>query len=150
MPFPSEGYAAVNAYGAESLALTGPLSTVEGAWFAPFAAFNGWYDPYSVHTLTIEGYAGSTLVGSTTTPLVLGFQFLEMGFTGPVDRMVFHTGASSPQWYLFDDMRLNVIPREEWREPGPGPSVPEPETWLLLGVGLAVLSACSSRFLRPA
>ncbi len=132
LAFPSGEQVAFNGYGIP-MTLEGDM-TVAGAWFAPWTADDQWYDGYSAHSVTIEGWYEGVLIGSDTLNLdPTAFRYLATDF-GPVDwlRIRADDGAQA-RWFLMDDLdvtRISVVHAI---------AVPESPTWLLLFGGLAVI-----------
>lgn len=95
----------------------------DGALFSAFAA-NDSFQGFSSTTITVNGYNGTTLVGSATMNLTPnGFTYLNASLNG-VDRLDF-LSSGSPQWWLMDNFTYN--------------STPEPGSLLLFGTGLLAL-----------
>ena len=110
--FPSGSNAASNGGGVESVAVASSSPFVlNSLWVSTWAAYNDFYF-YSSRTLTIEGYYGDILVGSSTINLSADkFDFWEPGITSPIDRLVFKNDGGDLRWWLMDD--LFITPAEQ-------------------------------------
>ena len=109
--FPSGSNAASNGGGVESVAVASSSPFVlNSLWVSTWAAYNNFYR-YSSRTLTIEGYYGDILVGSSTFNLSANkFDFWEPGITSPINRLVFKSDGDN-RWWLMDD--LSITPAEQ-------------------------------------
>jgi hypothetical protein len=138
LAFPSGEQVAFNGYGLPVYLEAGSL-LVTGAWFAPWTAEDHWYDPYSAHSVTMQGWTDGVLVGSDTLNLdPSAFRYLATDF-GPVDQIrILADGGTTARWFLMDNLDLSIAPPSTTGGGG-GSAVPEPSTWLLLAGGLVVL-----------
>ncbi len=139
LAFPSGDQVLFNGYGSSDLTVYGQDMLVAGAWFAPWGTDNGWYDPYSAHAVTMDGYdASGALVGSATMALDPGgFHYLATNF-GPIDTLHIRTDSQSARWLLMDNFDVTVPTQSSQIDTTVG-TVPEPPTWILLFGGLAVI-----------
>ncbi len=93
----------------------------------PSVFVGAWFAGYGEATVTVQMYLQGSLVA--TSPTLAPSEtpsFLASGYTGLVDRLVF----ASPQqaFYAMDDFSFEAAP------------VPEPQAWLLMAGGLALLA----------
>ncbi|UCG56934.1 MAG: hypothetical protein JSU70_18980 [Phycisphaerales bacterium] len=104
--FPSGSNAAFNDDGVELLAVASSCPFVlNSLWVSTWAAFNS-FQYYSCRTLTIEGYYGDMLVGSSTINLSADrFDFWEPGITAPINKLVFKSDGPYRYW-LMDDLSI--------------------------------------------
>ncbi len=139
LAFPSGDQVLFNGYGSPDLTIYGENMTVAGAWFAPWDTDNGWYDPYSAHAVTMDGYdASGALVGSATLSLdPSGFRYLAADF-GPIDTLHIRTDSQSARWLLMDNFYV-TMPTQQILTDTTAATVPEPSTWVLLFSGLCVI-----------
>jgi hypothetical protein len=127
LAFPSGEHVLFNAWGTATLFIDAQRLDLTGAWFAPWTAHDQWYDPYSAHSVTIEGWTNGTFVGSDTLALdPAAFRYLATDF-GPVEQLRIRAdvGADHIGWFLMDNMNVTITPRPEVQGVA---SVPEPSS----------------------
>ncbi len=98
--------------------------SVEVSTFSQFDAFQPW----SSTSLTVEGYAGATLVGSITMPLTVGFQTFNADFNN-IDKLVFLNDGTRDHYWALDNITYTEVP-----EPA--------ATGLIAGLGLVAFGLC--------
>lgn len=125
--FPSESYAAYNGggpTGSGTLNMTlasGQLFKFNSAYVAAFSQNNAFVS-WSSTTVSVKGYLGGTLVGSSTISLSpSSFKQWNPGITSWLDQLVF-TSSGNGKFWLMDNFTYTPIP--------------EPGTLLLLGTAL--------------
>jgi hypothetical protein len=142
LAFPSGEQVLFNGFGTQALHIDAESLTVNGAWFAPWTAYDQWYDPYSAHSVTMEGWQDGLLVGSATLDLdPSAFRYLATDF-GPVEQLRLIANAPST-WYLMDNFDATITPRQiidtgGGNTGGPSGTVPEPSSLVLLAVAVSV------------
>lgn len=102
----------------------GGLTEVQSACFSAWAS-NDNLGPYSASQLTLDGYNGTTLVGSQVVDLTADFVLTAINLGGLVTRVTFTKAEPDldNHYWLMDNLQAN--------------SVPLPPTVLLLLSGLA-------------
>jgi hypothetical protein len=123
-PFPSSPNATYNAFGDESVTMSGGVFTFNGAYFSGWGADNT-AQSYTSSTMTVVGYLGGSFVGSVSTALPAN-SFIWLPANMTVDTLEFHASSDST-WWLMDNLTYNE-------------GVPEPGSLALLISGLALLA----------
>jgi hypothetical protein len=131
--FPSLNNTAYNAYGVVTVSLTSGVEfDFNGAYFTSWAGSDAYQD-YSARSLTIDGYRGGVLVGSTTASLSPDrFDWVAASLRG-VDELRFTQNSGGSQWWLMDNFTYDSA------------AVPEPITSVMTGAGLLLLAAALRR-----
>jgi hypothetical protein len=133
------GAFAYNAFGDSPITLNSSVAfTFNGADFSTFAQ-NNQFQTFSSTTIEIQGYNGSTLVGTVVANLSsTSFNFVTADFAN-VTSLVFTNdcGSCSGRWWLMDDFTYNQ-----------GGTTPEPGTMVMFGSGLLVAAGAIRRRFR--
>ena len=114
--FPSNDIAVANGYGTSlvSISRNEPFDFI-GAYFSAFAG-NDQMVSSSSTTITLKGYNGATLVGSSTFILSPEFSFLEVNFDS-ITRVELQA-SDDERWWVMDDFEYRL----------PNAVVPEPQS----------------------
>ncbi len=134
------GAFAYNAFGDSPITLTSSVAfNFNGADFSTWAE-NNQFQTFSSTTIEIQGYNGSTLVGTVVADLSsTSFNFVTADFNN-VTSLVFTNdcGSCSGRWWLMDDFTYNQAA-----------TTPEPGTMVMFGTGVLVAAgAIRRRFSR--
>jgi hypothetical protein len=110
----------------------GGLTDVQSAYFSAWAS-SDHLGPYSASQLTINGYNGTSLVGSQVVTLTANFALTPINLGGLVTRITFTKAEPDldNHYWLMDDLQVN--------------GAPIPPTVLLLLSGLAGLGLLHRR-----
>jgi hypothetical protein len=138
--FPSPENAAFGGFGgvnSVTISSANPFDFIS-MQFATWAENNA-FASFSSASVTVTGYNGATLVGSTTLDLGVGFNTLLSAYWNkPVTELVISNDGTDGHWWLGDNFTFNASP------------VPEASTWAMMGVGFAGLAFVGYRSRRTA
>lgn len=142
---PSAPNAVYNQFGDLLLTITrGSLFTFDGAKFSGWTV-NDLVDiagGVTAKSVTVTGFNGATIVGSNALTLAGAdgsgaLKYLAMsGIAGNIDKLEISTPGN---FWLMDDFQFTD------QGNGPPPSVPEPASLALFGLGMAALAAAQRR-----
>ncbi len=130
------GAFAYNAFGDSPITLSSSVPfTFNGADFSTWAEDDA-FQSFSSTTIEIQGFSGTTLVGTVIADLSSNsFNFVSADFAN-VTSLVFTNdcGSCSGRWWLMDDFTYNQ-----------STTTPEPGTMVMFGSGLLVVAGAIRR-----
>lgn len=132
--YPSASNAAFNTGGSLSVTVAGGSTfNFNGAYFTGWAYYNS-LESFTSRSITVNGYSGTTLIGTVTVTLPTdSFVWVNANFSG-VDRVDFLNDGNDMRWWVMDNFTFNE-----------SISTPEPSSLLLLTTGLGGIALAAYR-----